>query len=61
MPAIAKRPLSDESGAITIERGLLAALVLLAAFSVLSLIGVPLDSLFSTVFDRPTAGVVPGP
>ncbi len=60
MHASAKRPLSNVSGAITIERGLAAALVLLAAFSILSLIGVPLDTLFSSAIDRPAAIVVPG-
>lgn len=58
MRALVKRPLSDESGAITIERGLLAALILLAALSALSLMGVPLDTLYSNVFDRPAAGMV---
>lgn len=58
MRALVKRPLSDEAGAITIERGLLAALILLAAFSVLSVMGVPLDTLYSDVFDRPASGMI---
>lgn len=58
MRSLVKRPLSDETGGITIERGLLAALILLAAFSALTLIGVPLGTLYSGVFDRPAAGMI---
>ncbi len=60
MHALEMRLLTDESGAIAIERGLLAALVLLGALSVLSLMGVPLDTMFAVVVDR-AGGTVSAP
>ncbi len=60
MHALAMRLLPDGSGAVTIERGLLAALILLAALSALSLMGVPLDTMFAVVVDR-AGGTVSAP
>ncbi len=60
MHALEMRLFTDESGAVAIERGLLAALVLLAALSVMSLMGVPLDTMFAVVVDR-AGGTVSAP
>ena len=54
------RLLTDGSGAVAIERGLIAALILLAAISALSLMGVPLDTMIAVVVDR-AGGTVSAP
>ena len=60
MHALAMRLLKNGSGAVAIERGLIAALILLAALSALSLMGVPLDTMFAVVVDR-AGGTVSAP